>query len=176
MLLELDGLNGDSVVRKYAWGLDVSGQSRDREGADMLESAGSIGGLVAIEQVAGSNAGSYACFYDGNGNLGQLVDIATGAVAAKYEYDPYGNNLLDPANATESGPYAAENPIRFSTKYWDGESGFGYWGYRYYSARLGRWLGRDPIGERGGSSPGSRWRPGRRRSVCPSPPGSGCWS
>jgi RHS repeat-associated protein len=115
----------------------------------MLQSAGGIGGLVAIEQVTGSNAGSYACFYDGNGNLGQLIDIATGAVAAKYEYDPYGNNLLDPTDPTESGPYAAGNPIRFSTKHWDDETGLGYWGYRYYSPALGRWLSRDPIAEPG---------------------------
>lgn len=37
-----------------------------------------------------------------------------------------------------------------STKYWDGETGLYYYGYRYYSSELGRWLSRDPLGERGG--------------------------
>jgi len=46
--------------------------------------------------------------------------------------------------------YAEVNPIRFSTKYWDAETGLGYWGYRYYSARLGRWLSPDPLEEDGG--------------------------
>jgi RHS repeat-associated protein len=46
--------------------------------------------------------------------------------------------------------YAAENPFRFSTKWFDDENGLGYWGYRYYIPEQGRWLNRDPIGESGG--------------------------
>ncbi|MES2308379.1 MAG: RHS repeat-associated core domain-containing protein [Verrucomicrobiota bacterium] len=38
----------------------------------------------------------------------------------------------------------------FSTKYRDSETGLHYYGYRYYSSGLGRWLGRDPIEEQGG--------------------------
>ena len=38
-----------------------------------------------------------------------------------------------------------ENPFRFSTKYWDQESGLYYYGYRYYSPELGRFLSKDPI-------------------------------
>jgi len=34
-----------------------------------------------------------------------------------------------------------------STKYLDKETGLYYYGYRYYSPTLGRWLSRDPIGE-----------------------------
>ena len=51
----------------------------------------------------------------------------------------------------QTGPYAASNPYRFSTKYHDDETGLVYYGYRYYSPNLGRWLSRDPIGERGGT-------------------------
>ena len=39
------------------------------------------------------------------------------------------------------------NPFRFSTKYFDAETGLYYYGYRYYSPNLGRWISRDPIGE-----------------------------
>jgi RHS repeat-associated protein len=60
---------------------------------------------------------------------------------AHYEYDAYGN--VDVA----SGTYNADNPFRFSAKWFDDESGLGYWGYRYYSPDLGRWLGRDPLSE-----------------------------
>jgi hypothetical protein len=35
----------------------------------------------------------------------------------------------------------------FSSKYLDSETGLYYYGYRYYSPMLGRWLSRDPIGE-----------------------------
>jgi RHS repeat-associated protein len=48
------------------------------------------------------------------------------------------------------GPAAAANPWRFSTKYHDSETSLVYYGYRYYSPELGRWVNRDPIGERGG--------------------------
>jgi len=42
------------------------------------------------------------------------------------------------------------NPFRFSTKYWDGETELSYYGFRYYSPGMGRWLNRDPIEEAGG--------------------------
>jgi len=45
---------------------------------------------------------------------------------------------------------ARVNPFRFSTKYQDEETGWLYYGYRYYDASTGRWLSRDPIEERGG--------------------------
>jgi len=50
----------------------------------------------------------------------------------------------------DSSGCANTNPIRFSTKWFDPETGLGYWGYRYYSPRLGRWMSQDPIGEKGG--------------------------
>ena len=87
--------------------------------------------------------GDYVYMYDANGNVGQLVDAAGGALAAHYEYDPFGNTLV------ASGSEAGSNPFRFSTKYFDTETGLYYYGYRYYSPELGRWISRDPIGEQG---------------------------
>jgi len=40
--------------------------------------------------------------------------------------------------------------FRFSTKYYDAETGLYYYGYRFYSTVLMRWLNRDPIEEKGG--------------------------
>ena len=37
--------------------------------------------------------------------------------------------------------------IRYSTKYIDAEAGLYYYGYRFYSPALMRWLTRDPIDE-----------------------------
>lgn len=39
--------------------------------------------------------------------------------------------------------------FRFSTKYYDVETGLYYYGYRFYSPELGRWMSRDPIEEEG---------------------------
>ncbi|OVE76007.1 hypothetical protein BVX97_02700 [bacterium E08(2017)] len=73
----------------------------------------------------------------------QLVDD-TGSVQASYEYDAFGNIIAS------SGTMADENPFRFSTKHYDDETGLSYYGFRYYSAELGRWISKDPLGERGG--------------------------
>jgi RHS repeat-associated protein len=42
-------------------------------------------------------------------------------------------------------------PHRFSTKHFDVETGLYYYGYRFYSPELMRWLSRDPIQENGGT-------------------------
>jgi RHS repeat-associated protein len=115
---------------------------------------GGIGGLLALEKTTGTNAGSYWYLYDGNGNVMQLLDASTLDVAAVYEYDAYGNTLV--AEDWDFSGIVDDNPFRFSTKWFDTELGTGhelyYYGYRYYSPRLGRWLSRDPIGEKGGAN------------------------
>jgi len=45
-----------------------------------------------------------------------------------------------------------------STKYSDDESELAYYGYRYYSPELGRWVSRDPVHELGFSTHGFRIR------------------
>ena len=135
LLMELDGLNDHAAVRKYTWGLDLSGT---------LSGAGGIGGLLGVHDSTVPEFGDYIYFADANGNVGQVVDWASGEIVARYEYDAYGDMLV------ADGSYALTNPFRFSTKYWDDESGLGYWGYRYYTPWLGRWMSRDPKGEKGG--------------------------
>ena len=51
------------------------------------------------------------------------------------------------AVVASSGPMAKTNPFRFSTKWWDQETGMKWWGYRWLQDE--RWLSRDPIEERG---------------------------
>jgi RHS repeat-associated protein len=121
--------------RSYVWGLDLSGT---------LQGAGGVGGLLCwIEGRDGSPSRPFFPSYDANGNITDLVDT-NGTVVAHYEYDPYGNTIA------KSGDQADTNPFRFSSKYRDGETGFYYYGYRFYSPSLGRWLNRDPIEEEGG--------------------------
>jgi len=81
--------------------------------------------------------------YDANGNVGQLIKTSDGSFGAKYQYYPYGGEIQ------AVGTYATVNPFRFSTKYWDTEHQALYYGYRYHKPKLGRWLSRDPIEERG---------------------------
>src|SRR5262249_16292216 len=82
--------------------------------------------------------------YDGNGNVTVLVEASTGAMWANYEYGPFGELTRS------TGSMAMLNSFRFSTKYQDDETDYLYYGYRYYSPIVGRWLRRDIIWERGG--------------------------
>ena len=66
------------------------------------------------------------------------------ACATNYEYGPFGELIRT------TGPMAKLNPFRFSTKYYDWETGLNYYGYRYYNPSTGRWLSRDPLEEEGG--------------------------
>jgi len=129
---ELDAAN--ALVRSYTWGLDLSGS---------LQGAGGIGGLLTA--TLGTN-GTHFVAFDGNGNVGALVDVGSGSVSAQYEYSPFGEMIC------VTGPIAKANPFRFSTKYTDDEAGLLYYGYRYYQPSTGRWLSRDPMEESGGEN------------------------
>ena len=80
---------------------------------------------------------------DSNGNITKYID-ENGNVVAAYEYDDFGRLL------SATGQMADSFRIRFSTKYYDPETGLYYYGYRFYSPQLMRWLNRDPIEEEGG--------------------------
>ena len=132
------GLPPLQTVRDYVWGVDLSGT---------LQGAGAVGGLLAVVSTTAANPqpAVYYPGYDGNGNVCSATDAA-GALAAAFEYDPFGNLL------SAEGPAAAQIPFRFSTKYTDAETRLVYYGYRFYAPELGRWPNRDPIGEIGGEN------------------------
>jgi RHS repeat-associated protein len=71
--------------------------------------------------------------------------VATnGAIAAHYEYSPFGEIVV------QSGDLADAFTHRFSTKPCCAVTGLSEYEFRKYSPELGRWVNRDPIGERGG--------------------------
>jgi RHS repeat-associated protein len=134
LIAELDATQTElPILRSYAWGLDLVGS---------LSASGGVGALVQIWDHA--NNTRYLPAYDGNGNLAALLNAQTGSLAAAYEYSPYGEAIR------VGGTAAIDNPFRFSTKYTDHETGLIYYGYRYYDAKNGRFINRDPIEERGG--------------------------
>jgi YD repeat-containing protein len=111
------GLPPLQTVRDYVWGVDLSGT---------LQGAGAVGGLLAVVSTTAANPqpAVYYPGYDGNGNVCSATDAA-GALAAAFEYDPFGNLL------SAEGPAAAQIPFRFSTKYTDAETRLVYYGFRF---------------------------------------------
>lgn len=123
--------DGDNeIIEVYTHGPDLS---------SALGGAGGIGGILSV--YSPSSSIPYAYHYDANGNVVRLTDTNQ-AVAASYEYSPFGEVLVS------GGSVKAR--YQFSTKEYDESVGLNYYGYRYYSTALGRWLNRDPIGENGG--------------------------
>ena len=84
-------------------------------------------------------------YIDNNGNVTKHIDESGNDIAA-YEYDDFGRLI------SATGQMADFFRIRFSTKYYDLETGLYYYGYRFYSPALMRWLNRDPIEEQGGKN------------------------
>jgi RHS repeat-associated protein len=130
LLETVDYSNNTTDEFEYFWGKDLS---------DTFQGAGGVGGLLAV-----CYNGNYDFpFYDHNGNITDYVD-AYGFPVAHYEYDAFGNTLV------KTGSMADVFRHRFSTKYYDPETGLYYYGYRYYCPILRRWLNCDPLGEEGG--------------------------
>ncbi|MDD2230784.1 MAG: RHS repeat-associated core domain-containing protein [Candidatus Cloacimonetes bacterium] len=99
--------------------------------------------MLAETKATPPSTDTYYALGDANGNVTEYID-STGAVKAHYEYSAFGEITA------QSGVMADEFSFRFSTKYYNPETGLYYYGYRYYDVVLMRWLSRDPIGEQGG--------------------------
>ncbi|MGI6494951.1 MAG: RHS repeat-associated core domain-containing protein [Kiritimatiellia bacterium] len=67
-----------------------------------------------------------------------------GTIVAEYAYDAFGRTI------EATGSMADAFRHRFSTKYYDAETGLYYYGYRFYDPELMRWFNRDPTRENGG--------------------------
>ena len=124
--------NQEDDVIEYHWGKDLSGT---------IGGAGGVGGLLYLK----INDAIYVPWYDNNGNVMGYWD-AQGNVVATYTYDAFGRLI------SSSGPMADVFTVRYSTKYFDAETGFYYYIMRYYSPELMRWPTRDPVGEYGGEN------------------------
>ena len=125
----------NSAVRYYTWGRDLSGT---------LQGAGGVGALLSIRiDNDGTQSELLYPSYDANGNIAEVID-EQGMVRAGFQYGPFGNLI------SQKGDLADEIPFRFSTKYLDRETGFRYYGFRYFNADTAQWISRDPIGYKGG--------------------------
>lgn len=87
---------------------------------------------------------AYAPIYDHQGSLRTLIDIETGRIAASFRYDAFGN-IKEEQDITTC-------PWKYLGKRYDPETGFSYFGRRYYIPEIGRWLTLDPSGYSSGAN------------------------
>lgn len=130
VLEDVEHRGGANDRIEYVWGKDIVGSLYD---------AGGIGGLLYLKR----NGAVYIPLFDANGNVIAYVD-AQGNIVAEYLYDAFGNML------EQRGSMADVFHMKFSTKYYDRETGLYYFGRRFYCPQIGRWMSRDPAGEDGG--------------------------
>jgi RHS repeat-associated protein len=87
------------------------------------------------------NGEDFFYLYDGKGNVTTVVDSSQ-AVVATYQYNAFGRLMHTTGTL--------DQPYQFSTKRYDAGTGLNYYGYRFYSPVIERWMNRDPLGEAGG--------------------------
>ena len=132
VVLELVDHDGVSDRIEYYWGKDVSGS---------LQGAGGVEGLLYLKH----NGSIFVPIYDAYGNVMEYR-AADGSLAASYIYDAFGRTI------SQTGPLDDTFRFRYSTKSFERETGLYYYGKRFYSPELRRWLNRDPIEEDGGEN------------------------
>ena len=99
LIEERNALDNNAAVRKYVWQPEVL----DRDVP-----------LTVYDAVAEK---TYCYHADANKNVTELSD-GNGEVIAHYEYSPFGSLTM------VTGNYAENNPFRFSSEYFDEETGW----------------------------------------------------
>ncbi|HNS39985.1 MAG TPA: RHS repeat-associated core domain-containing protein, partial [Promineifilum sp.] len=121
---KLNGADSNALLVTRAW-TGVEGYDR----------------LIAENHVTTGN--TYYALADANKNITCFLTNA-GAIAGHFEFSPFGQITR------ETGALSDQFDFRFSSEFFEQETGLVYYNFRYYSPELGRWLGRDEIEENGG--------------------------
>lgn len=131
------------IVEKNSGGSTTSEKRFVWDGMSIAEERDGSNVLTKRFYGQGVMAGSDELYYT-RGHLGSIRELTddTGAIEARYDYDPYGRI----AKVTGSG----DADFRYTGHYYHSASGLNLAPYRAYDADLARWLSRDPIGENGG--------------------------
>ncbi len=131
----------DGTTIYYVYAGDMLAQELDASGA-VLASYTYNGLDRPITMWRGGQTYSY--LLDRLGSVRGLTDEA-GNLVASYRYDPWGNLL------SSSGSVA--NPLRFTAREYDEESGLYFYRARYYDPTAGRFISRDPARLAGDPNP-----------------------
>ena len=87
---------------------------------------------------------TYRVITDHLGSVRLVIDSATGTIAQRIDYDPWGNILTD----TNPG----FQPFAFAGGLHDPHTGLTHFGAREYDPATARWTSKDPIGFAGGDT------------------------
>jgi len=114
------------------------------DGANAVVSRFVYAGKANVPAYMIKGGASYRIVTDQSGSPRVVVDIATGAIAQRIDYDEFGQVLSD----TNPG----FQPFGFAGGLYDPDTKLVRFGARDYDARTGRWTAKDPIGFAGGDT------------------------
>jgi len=142
--IEYDGFHHWTRIHERNGSTTVSDRRFIWDGNTMVEQRNGTSTTAAQRYLPqGVQQGTNKFFYTRD-HLGSIREVAnnSGSVVARYDYDPYGRRTK------LSGTF--DSDFGFTGHYFHAPSGLHFAPFRAYSADLGRWLSRDPIGEEGG--------------------------
>lgn len=102
-----------------------------------------IGAAVSIEL----EGKLYAPIHDHRGSVTCLVNAEDGLPETFIRYSTFGKETVVQNDFSIMDAEECSLPWRFSSKRVDPETGFLYYGKRYYSPEVARWVTRDPLGD-----------------------------
>jgi RHS repeat-associated protein len=121
-------------------GLQEVGAANPQGKIEELRLLGKRGIPIAIE-IQGT---PYVPLHDHLGHCNTLLDMASNQVIETYDHTAFGlEQIFDADGNAQEGSI---NPWRYASKRFDPESGFIYFGKRYYVPSHNRWLTPDPLG------------------------------
>lgn len=88
----------------------------------------------------------YVPLYDLQGNIACVLDHQKCKIVESYCYSAYREEKITNNRGKEVSNSSIGNPWRYRGKRIDKETGLIYFGYRYYSPEIGRWISPDPLG------------------------------
>ena len=112
-----------------------------------LDGAGAVVGRfvygtgVHVPEYVVRGAETYRIITDHLGSVRMVVNVATGEVVQRMEYDSFGRVLVDDVAAGWR-----RVPFGFAGGLYDPDTGLVRFGARDYDAEVGRWTGKDPMG------------------------------
>jgi RHS repeat-associated protein len=104
--------------------------------------AAPAGAAIAIER----GGQLFVPICDRLGNIGALLNAATGVIEQSYRYSAFGEKSVYDGAGILLDEALALIPWGFAGKRLDRETGFIYFGQRFYSPAIGRWITPDPLG------------------------------
>ena len=136
---KLDG----SLVQQFLY-LDQLNPVAELDGSGNLVSRFVYGTRSHVPDFMVKAGTTYRIVSDHLGSVRLVVDVDTGTVTQRIDYDEYGQVTLD------SNP--GFQPFGFAGGIYDTDTGLIRFGARDYDPEIGRWTAEDPIGFRGGQS------------------------